>query len=130
MQESASDKLLMAYYDATLLFLAFDALFGVNVRLAFLEAKPEWRAGYYVFCILCAAVMHLRPALRLIIGALEGLVTMLGLILGMYTGYVFVGVTSLGEFLQVLANYAISGYFAHLAWSRGIESLGTRLRTL
>jgi hypothetical protein len=130
MQRKASDRLLLAYYDATLLFLAFDALFGVNVRLAFLEAKPEWRAGYYVFCIVCAVVMHLVPAWRLIIGALEGMVTMLGLILGMYSGYVFVGVTGLGEFLQVLANYAISGYFAHLAWSRGMESLSTRLKTL
>lgn len=129
MDKKISDKLLLAYYDATLLFIAFDALFGVNVRLAFLEGQPGLRAGYYAFCIACAVIMHLHPNTRLVIGALEGLVTMLGLIFSMYFGYLFAGVASTGEFLEVLFNYAISGYFAHLAWSRGLKSLHGGFKT-
>lgn len=128
MQKKASNKLLLAYYDATLFFVAFDLLFDVNVRVAFLEGMPEWRAAYYAVCVACAAIMHLFPDLRLIVGAIEGMITMLGLLLGMYAGYLFMNTDSLAGFFQVLANYFISGYFAQLSWARGMESLGARYR--
>ncbi len=124
MQQNTATRLLLGYYDATLLFLACDLAFDVNVRLSFLDGAPAWKAAYYAFCIACAAAMHWRPELRILIGAVEGLMTMLGLIFSMFLGYTLAGVSSSFEFLQVILNYAISGYFAHLAWSRGLRALG------
>lgn len=126
MQRDASSKWLSIYYDATLLFLVLDLLLGVDIRLSFLAGMPGWRAAYYAFCIACAALMHWRPDVRIMIGAVEGLITMLGLIVSMYLGYLLAGVKDTGEFVQVLLNYAISGYFAHLSWSRGMAALRSK----
>lgn len=126
MQRDRSNHGLLAYYDATLFFLALDVLLGINVRLSFLADLPGWRAAYYAFCIACAAFMHWRPDLRIMVGAIEGLITMLGLIVSMYLGYLFAGVRDTEEFFQVLLNYAISGYFAHLSWSRGLAALSSK----
>lgn len=125
MQRNTANKLILGYYDATLLFLLLDVGLDVNVRLSFLNDAPGWRFAYYAFCIACAAVMHWRPDLRLLIGAVEGLMTMIGLIFGMFLGFTLAGVGSTGEFVQVILNYAISGYFAHLSWSKGLASLSS-----
>lgn len=123
MQKPAASRLLLGYYDATLLFLVLDLGLDVNVRLSFLESAPGWKAAYYAFCIACAAVMHWRPDLRLLIGAVEGLMTMTGLIFSMYLGYTLAGISDAFEFLQVILNYAISGCFAYLSWSKGLRTL-------
>lgn len=119
-------RLLTRYYDATLLFLLLDYGLDVNVRLSFLDQSPGWRAAYYAFCIGCAVVMHRFPATRIYVGAIEGLVTMVGLIFGMYLGYTLSGISDAGQMMQVIANYAISGFFAWVAWSRGLAALGIR----
>lgn len=118
--------MLFGYYEATLLFICLDLGVNVNVRLSFLDSAPVWKAAYYAACIACAAVMYWRPDLRIVIGAVEGLITMLGLIFGMYLGYTFAGVSDSSEIFQVMLNYAISGYFAYLSWSRGLRALGAK----
>ena len=125
-QNKIADRLLLGYYDATLLFLVLDLGLGVNVRLSFLDNSTGWRLAYYAFCFACAVIMHWRPDLRIIIGAVEGLITMLGLIFGMFLGYTLAGISDAFELLQVILNYAISGYFAYLSWSRGLQWLGAR----
>ena len=40
------------YYLLTPLFIGFDALFGLNVRVPGL-ATPQLRHRYYGFCLLC-----------------------------------------------------------------------------
>ncbi|MDJ0653345.1 MAG: hypothetical protein QNJ40_04255 [Xanthomonadales bacterium] len=126
MQQPTAGRLVMGYYAATLLFLFLDFGLSVNVRLAFLESAPAWKGAYYAFCMACAGVMYWRPDLRLIIGAVEGLMTMVGLIFSMYLGYTLAGVSGFGEVLQVLLNYAISGFFAYLSWARGLSALAAR----
>lgn len=126
MQQISATRQLLGYYDATLLFFVLDWGLDVNVRLSFLEGEPTWKAVYYVFCIACAAVIHWRPDIGIIIGAVEGLMTMLGLIFGMYLGYTLAGISSFSELIQVMLNYAISGYFAHLSWTRGLQALGAK----
>lgn len=126
MQQSTATRLLLGYYDATLLFLVLDLGLDVNVRLSFLDSAPTWKAAYYGICIACAAAIHWRPDLGNLIGAVEGLMTMLGLIFGMALGYTLAGVSTVSELFQVLLNYAISGFFAHLSWSRGLRALGAQ----
>ena len=37
-------------------FLLLDYLVDFNVRLAFLDPWPAWRAVYYLFCFACVSV--------------------------------------------------------------------------
>lgn len=39
--------ILRAYYAATTLFLLLDLWLDINIRLAFLDSRPGWRAAYY-----------------------------------------------------------------------------------
>ena len=124
MRPDSNNRLLVSYYDATVVFLAIDFGLGINIRLSFLENAPVWRAAYYALLIGFAVLMRLRPDLRLLIGGVEGLVTMIGLIFGMYLGYTMSGVTSGSDMIQVLLNYAISGFFAYKSWEKVLRSLG------
>jgi len=57
-------RILVSYYAATLLFLLLDHIFGIDIRLAFLEANSSVRLTYYAFCLACFAGMLLRPGPR------------------------------------------------------------------
>ena len=52
-----SAKMLRFYYVGTAVFLLLDYLFGINVRLASLDAFPGWRAIYYLVCFACLGLM-------------------------------------------------------------------------
>ncbi len=114
------------------MFLLLDYVVGLNVRLAFLETWPLWRAAYYGFCFLCLALMIWRPAWTTLIGSFESLVTLVALIFSMAirtlvvtdqmietgTGYVTV---------EEVTNFMLAGGIAYLAWVRGINQLRREL---
>jgi hypothetical protein len=124
MQRNLANKLLLGYYVATLAFAALDAGWHVNVRLAFLDGAPGWRAVYYAVCIGCAGMMLWRPDLSVLVGGVEGIVTLTALILNLATrsmmiaGDAFRPVT-----IEEVVNFLIAGTFAYVAWSRGIAAL-------
>jgi len=76
-------RLITLYYAATIVFLLLDFVLGINVRLAFLEDWPAWRALYYLFCLLCLVLVIWRPAWRSWIGITESLLTLSLLIINM-----------------------------------------------
>ena len=78
-----ADRALPWYYATTLLFLVLDFGLGVNVRVAFLDALPVARVGYYGICFACFVLMIWRPAWNTLIGTCESLVTLIALIVGM-----------------------------------------------
>ena len=49
-----SDKVLVAYYAATVVFLLLDVLLDINVRVAFLESLPLARMGYMQYSVVRA----------------------------------------------------------------------------
>jgi len=59
-------RILVSYYAAALLFLLLDHTFGIDIRLAFLEANSSVRLTYYAFCLACFAGMLLRPGQDLV----------------------------------------------------------------
>ncbi len=127
MQRALVNKLLFGYYAATFAFVALDVGLHVNVRLAFLEGAPGWRAVYYGICIACAALMHWRPDLSVVIGGVEGVVTITALILSfapraMTTGDLMGAPISVEE----MVNFLISGGFAYISWWRGMAALRQR----
>lgn len=119
---------LTLYYAATALFLLLDYVFGLNVRVAFLETLPAARAGYYLLCFICLALMLWRPAWAVFIGAFESLIVVVALTFGMAMRVMVptvqmiesgMGVVTIEEVL----NYMISGGIAYLAWVRGLNAI-------
>ncbi len=115
-------KVLIAYYGATALFLLLDFWLGLNVRVAFLEPFTGWRLAYYLFCFLCLALVVWRPAISVIVGAFESLVTLSALIISFGTRVILAsahGVVSMPE----IVNFLISGSIGYLVWTRGMREL-------
>lgn len=128
MHNESIHRLLLGYYLATLLFVALDVGLHINVRLAFLDAAPGWRTLYYLVCLACAAAIQWRPDLSALIGAVEGLVTMVSLILSVAPRAMMLG-DNLGRplDLETMVNFLISGFFAYISWWRGMAELRRRL---
>ena len=121
-------RILPWYYAATILFLLLDYWLGVNVRIAFLEPWPAARAGYYLVCFSCLALMIWRPAWTTLIGTFESLVTLVALILSMAIRVMVPNDAIFEEsaaFVTVpeIMNFVISGSVAYLAWTKGLRQL-------
>ena len=127
MQRDLVNKLLFGYYAATLAFVALDVGFHINVRLSFLDAAPGWRAAYYALCFGCAGLMLRRPDLSVLIGGVEGIVTLAALIINLWARTLMIAPAPGGAFgpvtLEEIVNFLISGAFAYLSWSRGLRAL-------
>jgi hypothetical protein len=119
-----SAKLLNYYYAATIVFVLLDYLLNINVRVAFLQDWPAWRAFYYVFCFACFGLMLWRPGWSTWIATFESLLTLSLLILNMGVRVILVtdemietgrgGVTT-----SEIINFMIVSIAAYLSYMRG-----------
>ena len=119
---------LIAYYAGTLVFLLLDYWAGLNVRVAFLEPFPAWRAAYYGVCFFCLVLVVWRPAWSVIVGAFESLVTLCALIIsfGMRALLATDGMLEAGRGIITMpevVNFIISGGIAYVVWTRGMQEL-------
>ena len=112
--------IVVAYYGATVIFLLLDTLFGINVRLAFLQEWPGWRALYYVFCLLCFGLMIWRPAWRSWIGIAESLITLSLLIINMAARVVIVT----DEMIESGRGFVTSAELVNFMIAAGIVYVG------
>lgn len=125
---------LRIYYAATAIFLLLDYLFGVNVRVAFLEPWPVWRLLYYLFCFACLGIMVWKPALTVAVSTIESLITLSALILhmGIRVMSLSVGVLEQGGeslvHIEEILNFVISGLVAWVGWHRGSLEIHRRLK--
>lgn len=117
-------NLVIAYYGATLVFALLDFLLDFNIRLAFLDAWPGWRALYYALCLGLFVLMLRWPAWVGYLATGETLLTLSLLILTMAIRVMIVtdemidtgrGYVSVRE----LANFLISGTILYLSLLRG-----------
>jgi len=121
-------NVLLSYYGATLVFLLLDVVFGLSIRIAFLDANNTFRMLYYGFCMLCFLVMIWKPALTVLVGAVESLITLLALIVVMGlrvmvpTDQMLESGTGIVTMPEVL-NFVIAGSIAYIAWSGGMQEL-------
>ncbi len=125
------DRILPLYYAATALFLLLDYGFGLNVRIAFLDALPAARMAYYGICFACLGLMIWRPAWTTFIGTFESLVTLIALIFGMAVRVMIPNDAIFEEnatiiTYQEVVNFVIAGGVAYLAWIRGLKELQGR----
>ena len=128
LDNATSQFVLKAYYAATVVFLLLDVAFGINIRLAFLDALPGWRALYYGICFACLGLMIWRPALTLLVSTIESLATLVLLILAMGIRVMSMTVTVLetgGGFVtpEEIVNFLIAGGAAWLGWTRGARAI-------
>lgn len=125
------DRILPLYYAATAFFLLLDYGFGLNVRIAFLDALPAARMAYYGICFACLGLMIWRPSWTTFIGTFESLVTLIALIFGMAVRVmipndaIFEENTTILTYQEVI-NFVIAGSVAYLAWIRGLKELQSR----
>lgn len=116
------------YYAATIVFLVFDYLFDINVRIAFLQQWPSVKLAYYMFCFGCLALMIWRPDWAPLVAAAESLTAVTALTLSMGVRVLTVSddmietgrgfVTS-----QEVFNYVIVGSVAYWSYMRSIKAL-------
>lgn len=124
---------LRLYYAATAVFLVLDYALNINVRLAFLDDWPGWRAIYYLFCFGCLGMIVWRPALTTWVTSAESLLTLSLLIVAMG-----VRVMTPAEALletgrgivtsEEITNFVIVGTVAWYSWMRGSRQLERELR--
>jgi hypothetical protein len=128
-----SVKMLRIYYAATAVFLLLDYVFGINVRLASLDALPAWRALYYVVCFGCLGLMMWRPAWSLWVATTESLITLSLLIVSMGVRVMTVSDSLLSTgsgfvTTEEIINFVIAGGAAWIAYTRGTLAIQSELR--
>jgi hypothetical protein len=124
----AAAKLLNYYYAATIVFVLLDYLLHINIRVAFLQDWPAWRAFYYIFCFACFGLMMWRPGWSTWIATFESLLTLSLLILNMGARVIIVtdemiatgrGFVTMNE----LINFMIVSAVAYVSFTRGVSAL-------
>ena len=126
-------SVLIFYYGATLLFLLLDVLFNISIRIAFLDSDTRFRMMYYAFCMICFLLMVWKPALTVLISAVESLVTLVALIVVMGlrvmvpTDQMIETGTGLVTMPEIL-NFMMAGSIAYIAWSQGLQALHKKTR--
>jgi hypothetical protein len=121
----ASTKLIAGYYGATAIFVILDYFLDFNIRLAFLEAWPGWRAFYYGVCLSLFGIVLWRPGWSSTIGATESLLTLSLLIISMASRVMIVTDETIEEgrgFVTVreLLNFVIAGTISYASLMRGV----------
>ena len=123
-----SRNILVVYYAATALFVSLDYGFGINVRVAFLETAPGLRVVFYLVLFACFAATIWRPAWTPLIGAVESLVTLAGLIINLALRSMVItdqmletgqGFVTMPEIL----NFLIAGAAAYYSYTFGVRAL-------
>ncbi|MDQ3997199.1 MAG: hypothetical protein M3303_09290 [Gemmatimonadota bacterium] len=82
--------LLRAIYWSTPLFVALDFMYGVSLRVPFLDALPGAKALYYGLELACAVVITARPAWAATIGLAESSLNIALLVLSTAAAYLAV----------------------------------------
>jgi hypothetical protein len=124
-------NILRLYYAATILFVALDFGFHINVRAAFLESAPNLRILFYVVLFACFALVLWRPAWTNVVGLVESVVTLAALIINMALRSMMIthdvlapgaGPVTMAE----IVNFMIAGGAAYVSYLQGIKSLTSR----
>lgn len=126
--KAASQRLLQAYYAATIVFLMLDYGAGFNVRIAGLEGFPQLKAGYYLVIFACLGITLWRPRWSMAVGIVESLATMVTLIFSVALRSMFLaghvpGTAAGFVGIAELVNFVIVGSIAWYTWQRGMANL-------
>jgi len=124
-------RILLVYYAGTALFLVLDYVLSLNLRLAFLESQPLLKALYYGVLLACLVLVIVRPAWSLMIGAVESLVTLVGLIFNMALRSMVVTDAMIETGVGIvtpeeIVNFLLAGGIAYISWTRNMRALAGR----
>ena len=123
-----TQKWLIGYYWATILFVLLDFIVSLNIRAAFLEPWPMARAAYYAFCFVCLVLILRRPGWATAVVTVESLISLVALILGMSVRIMVPNDAIFEESVNVvtiqeIVHFVIVGTVAYIAWVRGLKAL-------
>ena len=117
-------RLIRGYYLGTPVFFIADYLFGVNVRVAFLDQWPAGKTAYYIFAFILGLIAWRRPEWTAKIGLLESGANVTLLILSVMVWYGGVLDAAGSEFgmpepvaAQALVNFMFSAAIAGASYT-------------
>ncbi len=130
-----SANFLNYYYAATIVFVLLDYLLNINVRAAFLQDWPAWRAFYYVFCFACFGLMLWRPGWSTWIATFESVLTLSLLILNMGARVILVTDEMIetgrgGVTMNEIINFIIVSIAAYIFFMRGATVIAGKSKHL
>jgi hypothetical protein len=124
------------YFYITPLFILFDYIYGINIRISALETMPIYKNLYYGFCILCGICMYIIPRYSAVVALLESSINIMMLVLGIFLPYIrtITALTddvlgadfgALAESLKIqpMANLFIVGSCLLLTFRKSIETI-------
>lgn len=119
------------FYAATVLFLALDYVFDLNLRAAFLQPYPTARGFYYLFLFACLGLVIRFPDKAMYVGTLESAITVGALIVSFWLKLLLPAdaMMEIGRGLitiQEVFNFLISGLYGYFAYLSGIRALSNR----
>jgi hypothetical protein len=83
-------SLIRAVYWSTPLFVALDFMYGISLRIPFLDAVPRAKTTYYALELACAVMIAARPRWTAAIGFGESVVNIALLVLTTGAAYISV----------------------------------------
>lgn len=123
------------YYYITPLFIAFDYLFGINIRVTVLDSVPQYKFMYYGFCIFCGIGMYILPRCTPVVALFESTLNILLVVLAVFLPYIRM-VTEYDNILDAqwqpanvftlphITNLFLAGTIAALAFHGSLHELG------
>jgi hypothetical protein len=129
-------RLIRGYYLATPIFFLADFLFGVSVRVAFLDQWPAGKIVYYILAFMLGIIAWRRPQWTAQIGLIDSTTNIALIILSVAVWYFGVLDAAGAEFAlptapssQELLNFVLSATIAAASYiANQARALGMRSR--
>jgi hypothetical protein len=117
-------RLIRGYYLGTPIFFLADVLFGLNIRVAFLDQWPTGKMVYYVFAFVLGILAWRKPEWTAKIGLIDSGANVLLIILSVMVWYGAVLDAAGSDFgmpvapsSQALANFVLSSVIAGASYT-------------
>jgi hypothetical protein len=117
-----------AVYWSTPLFVALDVVYGVSLRIPFLDALPSAKAVYYVVDVACGVAIAVWPRWTATVGLAESIVNISLLVLSTGAAYLSV-LESAASPDVVIANPFTPQAVASLALSAAVLAASYTLQS-
>ena len=103
------------YFYITPVFILLDYFWGLNIRIAALDAEPSYKNLYYGLCILCGVLMYIIPRVSALIAFIESLINLVMLLLIIILPYM--------RIITTLTEDALGADFKALQESFSVDSI-------
>ena len=130
-------KFLQLYYLTTPVFLIIDIVWGINIRIPFLNHLSFMKYTYYTIAFACGIYTYKHPQKADIVGLLESSINIGILVIGFMLTYYNLSFTMLDDTtfdnpftVKAIINFSLSGSIFLISYYRNSWLLNRRYNTL